>query len=128
MDSRLPWADFHFLNSKLRDVLSSADAAHLNAELVQVSYRRSSATAVGRTASALDGLRLDYSVPFPLTYILGPHALAIYAGIFTLLLQIRRAKVVLERILIRGGADTLRSGADMKVFYVMRSRLGWFVK
>jgi gamma-tubulin complex component 5 len=124
MDSRLPWADFHFLNSKLRDVLSSADAAHLNAELVQVSYRRSSATAVGRTASALDGLRLDYSVPFPLTYILGPHALAI----FTLLLQIRRAKVVLERILIRGGADTLRSGADMKVFYVMRSRLGWFVK
>ncbi len=44
-------------------------------------------------------------------------------------MQIRRAKSVMERILVRddqGREKRLRE--ELKVFYAMRSRLSWFVK
>lgn len=48
--------------------------------------------------------------------------------VFVLLMQIRRAKGVLERILVRGAGESQSYREEMKVFYAMRSRLSWFVK
>jgi gamma-tubulin complex component 5 len=47
---------------------------------------------------------------------------------FVLLMQIRRAKGVLERILVRSFGEGQGYREEMKVFYAMRSRLSWFVK
>jgi len=77
---------------------------------------------------ALDGLAVEYAVPFPLTYIFQPGALQGYGEVFVLLLQIRRAKGVLERILVRGKARGERLRGELKAFYAMRSRLSWFIK
>lgn len=67
-------------------------------------------------------------MPFPLTYIFQPATIRVYAEIFAFLLQIRRAKSVLERVLVRGEARAKTLRAELKVFYAMRSRLSWFIK
>lgn len=98
--------------------------------LVRLSYRGSKDRdkAIPRTVKAIDGLLVEYAVPFPLSYIFQPATVRVYAEIFTFLLQIRRAKSVLERVLVRGEARRKTLRAELKVFYAMRSRLSWFIK
>ncbi|KAH9948797.1 Spc98 family-domain-containing protein [Amylocystis lapponica] len=128
MDSRQPWNDFHFLNSAFRDVAEAGAQRWIDASLVRFSHRGSKDKAITRTVRAIDGLLVEYAVPFPLTYIFGPSVLCTYSAVFAFVLQIRRAKNVLERILVRGAlAGRARLGSELKVFYAMRSKLSWFV-
>lgn len=133
MDAKQSWSDFHFLNTAFADVVE----ANLNAgarewirpSLVRFSYRegKDKERMIYRTVKAIDGLFLEYAVPFPLTYIFRPDVIAMYNEVFGFLLQIRRAKSVLERILVR--RDQRQGFGDgLKVFYAMRSRLSWFIK
>ena len=128
MDSRQQWNDFHFLNSAFSDiVLASGTTPWISTSLVRLAYRGSKdkSSASHRTVKAMDGLIVEYAVPFPLIYIFTPEILQKYGSVFLWMLQVRRAKSVLERILVR---DKLGGGAELKVFYAMRSRLSWFVK
>ncbi|KAH9899569.1 Spc98 family-domain-containing protein [Cubamyces lactineus] len=134
MDTRQPWNDFHFMNSAFRDVvtLNSGPARWIDASLVRFSFPArapSQERNITQTVRALDGLLIEYAVPFPLTYIFGPRTMRVYSSIFTLVLQVRRAKSVLERILVRGGlvGGGKKMDAEMKVFYAVRGRLSWFV-
>ncbi|RPD66877.1 hypothetical protein L227DRAFT_7229 [Lentinus tigrinus ALCF2SS1-6] len=138
MDTQLPWNDFHFMNSAFRDVvaLCPGRTRWIDPSLVRFSFPPKAQGQGGplqekniaQTVRALDGLLIEYAVPFPLTYIFGPRTMRVYSSIFTLVLQIRRAKNVLERILVRGGlAAGKQLDAEMKVFYAMRGRLSWFV-
>lgn len=135
MDSQQAWGDLHFLNTAFNDVMEANATAGseewLNASLVRFSYRgnREKDRTVQRTVKAIDGLVLEYAVPFPLTYIFQPKTIQGYCEIFVFMLQIRRAKSVLERILVRderGRGKKLKE--ELKVFYAMRSRLSWFIK
>jgi len=135
MDSQQPWSDFHFLNTAFNDVVNSnanvGAKDWINPSLVRLSHRagREKDQAIKRTIKAIDGLVLEYSVPFPLIYIFQPKDLKAYNEVFNFLLQIRRAKSVLERILVRdvrGRSKGLKD--ELKVFYAMRSRLSWFIK
>jgi len=135
MDSQQPWSDFHFLNTAFNDVVNSnanvGARDWINPSLVRLSHRagREKHQAIKRTIKAIDGLILEYSVPFPLIYIFQPKDLKGYNEVFNFLLQIRRAKNVLERILVRdvqGRSKGLKD--ELKVFYAMRSRLSWFIK
>jgi len=133
MDSHQTWSDFHFLNTAFNDIVHANTNADnwINASLVRFSYRgsREKEECIGRTVRALDGLILEYAVPFPLIYIFQPKILQSYNEIFVFLLQIRRAKNMLERILVRaehGRSNRLRE--ELKIFYAMRSRLSWFTK
>jgi gamma-tubulin complex component 5 len=133
MDSKQSWSDFHFLNTAFADVVE----ANINAgarewiqpSLVRFSYRggKDKERTIYRTVKAIDGLSLEYAVPFPLTYIFRPEVVTTYSEVFGFLLQIRRAKSVLERILVRGNQKQ-NFGEGLKVFYAMRSRLSWFIK
>ncbi len=129
MDIRQHWSDFHFLNTTFTDVVESSvnigAGEWVQLSLVRLSYRGSKDKSVGRTVRGLEGLLVEYAVPFPLIYIFTPKILHIYGELFTFLLQIKRAKVVLERILVRGDN---RKGNEMKTFYAIRSRLSWFIK
>jgi len=129
------WADFHFLNTLFNDVIEadlSADANEwLNPSLVRLSYNgnREKERSIKRTVKAIDGLLVEYAVPFPLTYIFQPTTIQDYCDIFVFLLQVRRAKSVLERILVRGERDREKNlREELKVLYAMRSRLSWFIK
>lgn len=70
---------------------------------------------------------MEYFVPFPVAYIFPPKVLQVYGEVFVFLLQIRRAKAVLDRILVRG-AGMGGSGGELKAFYAFRGRLSWFIK
>ena len=129
MDTNSSWTDFHFLNTAFVDVMEGSSIKWIKPSLVRLSYRGSKDRAVHRTVRAIEGLLAEYAVPFPLTFIFGPRVLQVYDSIFVFLLQIRRAKTVLERILVRGAvANSAHDSDSSKVFYAMRSKLSWFVK
>jgi gamma-tubulin complex component 5 len=134
MDAQQSWSDFHFLNTAFRDVVEASTnvgaKGWIQTSLVRLSYRggKDKDKTIHRTVKAIDGLMAEYAVPFPLTYIFQPATLHVYAEIFVFLLQIRRAKSVLERVLVRGEARAKALRAELKVFYAMRSRLSWFIK
>ena len=127
MDYGQSWTDYHFLNSSFRQIIEASASGHIPASALRLVYSgRHDTTA--QTSEALSGLRLEYTAPFPLTYVFGPDALEMYNSIFVLLLQIRRAKRLLEKVLVRASNTTgVQNGGDMKVFYALRSRLSWFV-
>ncbi|TFY67661.1 hypothetical protein EVJ58_g1495 [Rhodofomes roseus] len=128
MDSKQAWNDFHFLNTAFRDVAEAGTHRWVDTSLVRFSHKGSKDKSVNRTVRALDGFSIEYAIPFPLTYVFGPKAMQIYSSIFTLVLQIRRAKSVLERILVRGAmGHASHMASEMKAFYAMRSKLSWFV-
>ncbi len=130
MDTNLNWNDFHFLNSSFSDVVSAASSRWIDPSLVRFSHRGSTLKAanINRTVRAIEGLFIEYAVPFPLTYIFGPRAMQMYSSLLVFILQVRRAKNALERILVRNADVVPRGSAEMKVFYAMRGRLSWFVK
>jgi gamma-tubulin complex component 5 len=129
MDNNQSWNDFHFLNAAFSDVLAAMSSEWVEPSLVRFSYRGSKDKAINHTVEAIDGLFMEYAVPFPLTYIFGPRILQVHNSVFVFLLQIRRAKSVLERILARGSITRSTSlGSDLKALYAMRSKLSWFTK
>lgn len=125
MDSSKPWNDFHFLNTAFNDVVAQAN--WLDPSLVRISQRGNRSYTATRSVRAVEGLFVEYAVPFPLTYVWGPRVLQAYSALFVFILQIRRAKHALERILVRH-KDGDRVDGDMKMFYAMRGKLSWFVK
>ncbi|KAF7338002.1 hypothetical protein MVEN_02024100 [Mycena venus] len=134
MDSHRAWGDFHFLNTAFRDVVeagtNSGGKEWIQPSLVRLSYRgfKDGGKGVGRTVKAIGGLLIEYAVPFPIAYIFSPRILQVYGEVFVFLLQIRRAKSMLERILVRGGAGRDgKLGHELKAFYAVRSRLSWFI-
>lgn len=128
MDSQQPWNDFHFLNSAFRDVIESSNSDWIDTSLFRLSYRGVKAAAVSNTVKAIDGLLVEYALPFPLTYVFTPSVLQSYCSLFVFLLQVRRAKCVLERILLRGAVANVGLRSELKVFYAMRGKLSWFIK
>ncbi|PCH40985.1 hypothetical protein WOLCODRAFT_118043, partial [Wolfiporia cocos MD-104 SS10] len=128
MDNQQAWNDFHFLNSAFRDVLTSGSDKWIDAALVRFSHRGSRDKHIAWTIRAVDGLFIEYAVPFPLTYIFGPRAMQVYSSVFAFLLQIHRAKSVLDRILVRGDVlGVTHAQTELKVLYAIRSKLSWFV-
>ena len=128
MDSPQAWNDFHFLNSAFRDIVESTHSEWIDASLIRFSYRGTKAATISNTVKAIDGLLVEYALPFPLTYIFTPSVLQNYCSLFLFLLQVRRAKSVLERILLRGAVTNVGLRSELKVFYAMRGELSWFIK
>ncbi|KAJ4465152.1 Spc98 family-domain-containing protein [Lentinula edodes] len=131
MYSKQDWTDFHFLNTAFSEVIAASNSVSnfeefIETSLIRLSYRGGNMKEklTSRTVKVMDGLSLEYAVPFPLTYIFTPINLQIYNEIFVFLLRIRRAKSLLEKILVRGASG---SNPGLKAFYAMRSRLSWFV-
>ncbi|KAG5654228.1 hypothetical protein H0H81_005915 [Sphagnurus paluster] len=133
MNAAQSWGDFHFLNTAFQDVVESSSSGisktWIQTSLVRLVYRggKDKDLTIKRTVKALDGLSVEYAVPFPLAYIFQPAALQGYGEVFILLMQIRRAKGVLERILVRGEARGEKLRSELKIFYAIRSRLSWFI-
>ena len=129
MDSGQAWSDFHFLNNTFRETLKKYSVNRIEPTLVRFSYSGSRDKALNGKIDALENLLVEYAAPFPLTYIFGLHASDVYLSVLVFLLQIRRAKNVLEGMHMRGIASRQRSNEYAnKIMLSMRSKLIWFIK
>jgi gamma-tubulin complex component 5 len=129
MDSGQAWNDFHFLNNTFRDTLKKYSVSRIEPTLVRFSYSGSRDKALGGKIDALENLLVEYAAPFPLTYIFGLHASRAYLSVLIFLLQIRRAKNVLEGMHMRGIASRQISDEyTKKIMFSMRSKLIWFTR
>ena len=95
---------------------------------MRISYKADRRHSAQRSVVSLDGVSFEYAAPFPLTLVFTPDVLQRYNAIFVLLLQIRRAKSLLDNILMRGSSESARTQDELKAFYVMRSKMSWIVK
>jgi gamma-tubulin complex component 5 len=130
MDSGQFWSDFHFLNNTFRETLNKYFINRIEPTLVHFSYSGSRDKASRGTVDALEDLLVEYAAPFPLTYVFGMHASSVYCSIFVFLLQIRRAKNVLEGARMRDITSHLDLKGEYanKFIFAMRSKLIWFIK
>jgi gamma-tubulin complex component 5 len=132
MDADQSWTDFHFLNAAFSDTVQvlSNGQDWIDPTLVRLSYRRNRLQGhnVSRTVTAIDGLTLEYAIPFPLTFLFGPRSLRVYGTVFVFLLQIQRVKTLLERISLKAFATLQNVGNALKALWAMRSKLYWFIK
>ena len=103
--------------------LSFVDTAKLSARTNETS---GSKNAGHRSIQKLEGLQIHYELPWPIATIIKPETMPIYQQIFVLLLQLLRAKYVLDRLAIRldlsKDAKTTR-GCILR----LRHRFRWFV-
>ncbi|KAI0268157.1 Spc98 family-domain-containing protein [Gloeopeniophorella convolvens] len=129
MNTQQSWTDFHFMNTSFRDTVTIYSNEWIDPTLVRLSYSGSRQKASRRTVDALEDLFVEYSAPFPLTYLFSSDASKIYRSILIFLLQIRRAKGALERAHTWdvGTNATLAGRVSRKVIFVMRSKLLWFI-
>ena len=109
LDVGEPWSDVHALNTMLQASLPpiagveygmvTAYTAAVHQEQ-RVRLRASTAADDKQDVSitALDSLRLDYAVAWPLNLIINPPSLQIYNQILVFLLQIKRAKCALASL------------------------------
>jgi gamma-tubulin complex component 5 len=129
MDSQQTWSDFHFLNKTFRDTLEECTINWIQTTLVRFSYSGSREKALRPTIDALDDLLVEYAAPFPLTYLFGLHISGTYRSVFVFLLQLRRAKNVLENARIWDTTTRRESKRCLnKIAFAMRSKLIWFIK
>ena len=129
MDSGQFWSDFHFLNNTFRDTLNKYSLNRIESTLVRFSYSGSRDKASRRTVDAFENLLVEYAAPFPITYVFGMHSSSVYCTIFIFLLQIRRAKNVLEGARMRDIISHLElKEYSNKIVFAMRSKFIWFIK
>ena len=132
MDERKPWTDFHFLNSAVRDTVDYQRIKWINSALVRLTYRAQSSSSESSMARQsvrdIAGLSVEYAAPFPLYYIFDQPSIQAYNEIFVLLVQLRRAKTVLDGILFRRGVTFGLRASESKALYATRGRLSWIVK
>ncbi|CAE6519065.1 unnamed protein product [Rhizoctonia solani] len=124
IEAQKPWSDYHLLNSLFRDVISATPTSWIDLGRVRLVYRGTKARSSARSIRAVHGLEVEYEFPFPLPYVFGTNALRLYSQFFVLVLQLRRSKMVLDRILVR---DHGANRPELKMIYVLRGQLSWFV-
>ncbi|KAL1979681.1 hypothetical protein VTN96DRAFT_5380 [Rasamsonia emersonii] len=84
-----------------------------------------------RTVKVLKSLSIDYVLPWPVANIITKNSILTYQRIWTFLMQIRRAKYILERQRLRkergsSNTDPEFDGEDDNMGYVVRHGLLWF--
>lgn len=83
---------------------------------------------LGRTVRVLKSISIDYILPWPVANIITTSSINAYQRIFTFLMQIRRAKYVLERQRLLSKDDLLAELDDGNngTSYIIRHHLLWF--
>ncbi|KZS97804.1 hypothetical protein SISNIDRAFT_481691 [Sistotremastrum niveocremeum HHB9708] len=128
MDSSQPWDDFHWLNRAFGDVLRSKHGKTLleDPTRIRLYLRRVPRRSIHRSLKALDGLVMDYAFTFPANYIFGS-CTVIYSRILALLLQLRRAKSLIDTSIFVSATKTALTGQPLASLLILRVRLSWFL-
>ncbi|KAF2269499.1 hypothetical protein CC78DRAFT_529273 [Lojkania enalia] len=115
------WNDRFLLTELARGVFVSV----LNkADIEKVVVRSARTKNNDAPLKKLNGLSIDYSLPWPIMNIVQRSSMPIYLQIFSLLLQVYRAKYLLQRI---PWAGISQSQSSTQLSFKLRHRLIWFV-
>ncbi len=124
------WNDRFILTELVRSVYAS----HQSVVTEQLTVRSS----VGgyrdtqnrrRSVKILASMSIEYTIPWAVANIVGRPSTRIYQRIFTFLLQVRRAKHLLERhrLLTQSNSPSDNTNHENNQLYSLRLRLLWFV-
>ncbi|KAG8809500.1 hypothetical protein FRC17_003413 [Serendipita sp. 399] len=129
LDAQQKWYDLHFLNSVLRDVSAVDRKSWIDPTLVQFTVRGGRQRNNATTVQCFENFTADYAVSFPLTYLLRRSSASVYPSIFVLLMQVRRAKVSVEGIILKGVVrpTSTEDIADINSFYALRGKFAWII-
>jgi gamma-tubulin complex component 5 len=119
------WSDRFLLTEQIQSVFSSAHEIdphrlRMGVKKTDLFSRATRKDAAGRkTVDSLENIEVDYRLPWPVLNIIQPaSSFPTYRRVFTFLLQLRRARYLLER---------LRNGdVAEKSFFALKQRFLWF--
>ncbi|KAI8055822.1 Spc98 family-domain-containing protein [Syncephalis plumigaleata] len=120
MDSESMWADRQFINHLLIDAIY--DDVNLDERCVSAWIRTTTDVDFDQDIRVLQILDFDYSIPWPINNIIRPTSFSIYRKITNLLLQVRRARYLIERPEYFK-YKFIREDVTSGLFYALRMRL-----
>ncbi|KAA8900753.1 Spc98 family-domain-containing protein [Sphaerosporella brunnea] len=117
------WSDRFLLTEQIQSVFSSTPEVDSHRLRMGVKTRdlfaRRADTAGRKNVDTLSNIEVDYRLPWPVVNILRPSTtFPTYRRVFTFLLQLRRARYLLERIRRNVNAE--------KTFLALKQRFLWF--
>jgi len=122
------WNDRFLLTEQVQSVFSSAPQIEPHRLRMVVRkedlFSRSAHkdTTGCKTVNSLENVEVEYRLPWPVLNIVRQDSFDTYRRVFTFLLQLRRARYLLERL----SPQRRQADAEAKVFYALRQRLLWF--
>ncbi|WVW79751.1 hypothetical protein I302_101721 [Kwoniella bestiolae CBS 10118] len=129
VSSNEKWADFQTLTSTFRDITEEKQAGWMNPAGIRIRTTRSSGAIMG--PRALEIVRVQYEVPFPLSQLFSSTSVELRAEVFTFILQLRMAHYLLVQTkkldrdlsarMILDGENGIRG------MWRMRQKLSWFI-
>ncbi|KAF8449888.1 Spc98 family-domain-containing protein [Kalaharituber pfeilii] len=130
------WNDRFVLTELVQSVFGVwdfVDAKRLGVRRVALSKKMAGGP---RSVRMLAGIAIEYALPWPILNILHPGSIEVYKAVFTLLLQLRRGKYVLEKLQLKDLRGPAREGFRYrrenggyigKTCLQLRHKLLWFV-
>ncbi|KAL9581160.1 MAG: hypothetical protein Q9203_006010 [Teloschistes exilis] len=94
---RKDWNDAFVLTDLFRDTFSSKRCITVRNLNVRIKTGVSQALGKSRSVDILQSLCITYTLPWPIANIISKDTTSVFQNIFTLLLQVKRAKQMLER-------------------------------
>ncbi|EPQ26913.1 uncharacterized protein PFL1_05548 [Pseudozyma flocculosa PF-1] len=131
--------DAHFLDASFRDAIGSgsldgADGANAWIDSGSVRFqvrdtatlRRLGASPQSHGVGLLAGIGVAYQVPWPASFCFTPAAMSAYQDVFTLLLQVQRARKSMAGLL--KASHKHQRVPSLRRFWGLRRRIDWLVR
>ena len=127
--AKIPWNDRFVLTGLFHETFVNVNCVDINRLVIRPSPEgHSTDQSLGRSVRSFASIEVNYTLPWAVAIIVNPRSQRIYQTIYVFLLQVERAKQLLQRIQpSKGLALTKDEGNDHRVILSLRHRLLWFV-
>ena len=119
------WNDGFIMTELFRRAFNSTPCIDID----RLEIRRSPATqgkssGARRSMSVLEDIRVSYTLPWPIANVISPNSIGIYQRVLVFLMQLQRAKFLLQRQKIGKSMQSTDKKAPLRL-YTLRHRLLW---
>jgi gamma-tubulin complex component 5 len=123
------WNDRFVLTNSIHEILEDLQSAESSSVSVRSRTLRSSEIKKqNKSVKVLENINFEYALTWPIANIIQRSSVSVYQSVFTLLLQVQRAKHVLERSwIVKRPISRANDSASDASFYSLRFRLLWFI-
>ncbi|KAL7276255.1 hypothetical protein RUND412_000762 [Rhizina undulata] len=120
------WGDRFLLTEMVQGVFAGVGVVEV--ERLRMKAKQGGDRRERRGVGVLVGVEVEYALPWPVMNVIQKTSFQVYKAIFTFLLQIRRARYVLERlVLLKEDFRVVGEEPDGSLYYLLKQRLLWFV-
>lgn len=124
---KITWNDRFILTELAQSTVGALEgiaAERLRASIAVNKY--SNVQKSRKSVKCLSSIAFTYGLPWSVQIIITKESISNYQRMFSFLLQIRRAKYMMESIQLRDTANVNRYADRQALFYSLRSKLLWF--